>query len=143
MGGKKLNNSDIITNANNLKGKMWVKRKCRQCETGEILVHIEWDNPPRLCDICKARKTHKKERGLRVYIESKKKKTNQKDEDIKELEELLHIENKLNELNKKYRNDEIKVFEDLIKIKKVRDILIDWDKSVRKSMAGSKKREMV
>ncbi len=134
----------IDPNINEFKsGKNWIKRNCRNCETGVFFVHVDWVNPPRFCEICRVRRIHKKESGLREFIKKKRLLFDKKKIGDEEFSVVMDIESKLNELNKKYNRDELKVFEELAKIKIVREALFDWDKQIKKSMAGSRRKQSV
>ena len=121
------------------KKPQWINLKCRECADGTIHILSSWTNTPRYCVFCKARRVDKKERALRVYFKNlrDKKKLHQEDQD--ELIYIADIEEKLDKLKIKYGNDECLIFEELIRIKKVRDILFSWDKHLHKSKAGSKR----
>lgn len=78
-----------------------------------------------------------------LHIKAIKNKEIATENDKKELAVILEIENKLNQLKRKHGNDERLIFEELIKIKEVQKILIEWGKHLRKSRAGTKKHHQI
>lgn len=111
----------------------WIKIKCPECESGTIYILPTWKNTPRYCDLCKARRVDKKERGLRLYIRDMRNKKNLTEEDRKELIFISEIEKRLDLLKKIHGENEREIFEELIKIKKVRSILFQWNRNLIKS----------
>lgn len=131
------NNEDLISIKT--EKNQWIKLKCNECRSGAIYVLPSWKNTPRYCDFCKARRVDKKERALRSYFKNLRNKKRLTEEDQKELLEIVKIEEKLEQLKKIYGDNERIVFEELILIKKVREILFNWDKQLRKSRAGGRR----
>jgi len=117
----------------------WIKLKCPECLVGTIYILGSWENPPRFCDFCRARRVDNKERALRIYFKTLRNKKRLTDEDKKELITMAVIEKKLDQLQKIHGENELAVFEELIQIKKVREILINRGKEIAKSKAGNKR----
>ena len=59
----------------------WIKLICPECRVGTIYILSSWENPPRFCDFCRARRVGKKEKALRSYfnnLRNKKKLTDKR-----------------------------------------------------------------
>ncbi|WP_262967077.1 hypothetical protein [Methylobacter psychrophilus] len=108
----------------------WMKLKCPECRVGTFYILAEWKKPPRYCDTCRAHKVGHKERALRHYFKNLRSKKILTDEDNKELIILEALEKRLDQLIKIHGENEFKIFEELIHIKKVRIILIKKEKEV-------------
>lgn len=123
----------------------WIKIKCRECNDGTIIYNSEWQIVPHFCDLCRARRVDRKEMALRIYFKDKRSIQGKKalTEDHKnELKAIDDIERKLDDLKNIYKDNERGIFEELIKIKKVRDILFKWEKDIRKSNSGNKRNKI-
>jgi hypothetical protein len=119
----------------NSEKSQWIKLKCPECRVGTIYILGSWENPPRFCDFCRARRVDNKERALRIYFKTLRNKKELTDEDKKELITMVVIEKKLDQLQKVHGENELAVFEELIQIKKVREVLIKRGTEVNKSRA--------
>ncbi len=137
---KEIINSSILVNTEKQK---WIKLKCPECRVGTLYILDSWEKPPRYCDSCHAHKVSHKERALRNYFKNLRNKKILTEEDKKELITLESIEKKLDQLKKIYGENEFEIFEELIKIKKVRMILIKKGKEESVSRAGHRKQNKV
>ena len=117
----------------------WIKLKCPECRVGTIYILSLWENTPRYCDSCRARRVGKKERALRSYFKNFRSQKILTEEDKKELITLAIIEKRLDQLKKIHGGNEFAIFEELIQIKKVRMILIKKEKDAGISRSNNRK----
>ena len=117
----------------------WIKLKCPECRVGIFYILAEWSKPPRYCETCRAQKVGHKEIAVREYIKNLRNKKILTGEDNKELIILDALEKRLDQLIKIHGENEFKIFEELVHIKKVRIILIKKEKEAGISRPTNRK----